>query len=134
MTTSHIVDQKRIINPDRPLPTNKQFAGFFELGYLEPEYITPGKCSLRQLIQFLGDYRLNGEEWTAEKIALEYKLSLDDVKNLLEFYKLFAMSIPDRKDRKKRTLLKTEYDTQRFKELIDNTTVKRFNEKKPKKN
>ncbi|XP_070490558.1 protein NDUFAF4 homolog [Chironomus tepperi] len=123
VTSSHEIEQKRVINPDRPLPTNKQFAGFFELGYLEPETITPGKVTLKQILQFLGDHRLHSDEWTAEKIALEYKLKLEDVKIMLEYYKLFALYVPEKADEKKRKLLKQQ-DTKNFTQLLKQSTDK----------
>lgn len=122
VTTSHVLEQKRNINPERPLPTSKEFVGFFELGYKEPEYITPGKCTLKQLLQFLGDHRLHPDEWTPEKIALHYELKLEDVKNLLEYYKLFALYVPEKADEKKRKQLKTDYDTKNFNRILKNST------------
>lgn len=118
VTSSHEVEQKRIINPDRPLPTNKEFAGYFELGYKEPDSVTPGKASLKQIIQFLGDYEMYPEEWTVPKIAQEYKLSLEDAANMVEYYKLFALQLPKKEDKNKRKLLKTEFDTANFNELL----------------
>lgn len=119
MTTSHIVDQKRVLNPDRPLPTNTNHVGFFELGFKETEVteIPTGKCSLRQSVKFIEDYRMNPEEWTKEKIAQEYKLNVEDVKNILDHYRLFAVSIPE-KGKEKKPLLKTSYDTKTFNKYL----------------
>jgi NADH dehydrogenase [ubiquinone] 1 alpha subcomplex assembly factor 4 len=118
VTSSHEIDQKRIINPERPLPTSKEFAGYFELGYQEPEFITPGKATLKQIIQFLGDYHLHPEVWTVEKIALEYKLSLENAASMVEYYKLFSMQLPKPDEKNKRKLLKSDYDTKTFNEML----------------
>lgn len=80
--------------------------------------------SLKQVLQFLGDYRLHPDEWTPEKIALEYKLKLEDVKIMLEYYKLFALYVPEKEDEKKRKLLKTQQDTKNFNQLLKQSTDK----------
>ncbi|KAG5672583.1 hypothetical protein PVAND_002699 [Polypedilum vanderplanki] len=118
--SSHEVDQKRNLNPERPLPTNKEFVGYFELGYKESDFITPGKVTLKQIIQFLGDYQLHPDEWTVERIALEYKLSLEDAADMVEYYKLFALQLPKSDEKNKRKLLKSEahYDTRNFNEML----------------
>lgn len=120
VTSSHNIDQKRNLNPERPLPLETTPVEFFELGFreLEVSQITPGKCSLRQIIQFIGDHKLNPEEWTAEKIASDYKMKVEDVKNLLEFYRIFELHVPEKGKKKQQVLLRTNYNTQNFKEFV----------------
>lgn len=121
VTSSHEIDQKRYINPDRPLPTNKEFVGFFELGYKEPASITPGKCSMKQAIQFIGDHKIHPNEWTVERIASEYKMNQDDVKNIVQYFRLFSLYLPEKGDEKERTMLRPiqEQDFNQF--LADST-------------
>lgn len=120
VTSSHNIDQKRNLNPEKPLPLDTTPVEHFELGYREVEVsqIAPGKCSLRQIIQFIGDNKLNPDEWTAEKIANDYKMKVEDVKNLLEYYRIFELHVPEKGKEKKKALLRTNYDTKNFNEYI----------------
>jgi Uncharacterised protein family (UPF0240) len=120
VTSSHTIDQKRNLNPDRPLPKNTQPNEEFELGFKEEkvENIPPGKVSLRQAIDFLSYHKVYPQEWTAEKIALEYKLKLDDVKNILDHFKMLAIHVPEKGKEKKRVLLRTNHETQNYEEYI----------------
>lgn len=76
------------------------------------------------MLQFLGDHRLHPDEWTPEKIALEYNMKLDDVKNMLEYYKLFALYVPEKVDEKKRTMLKIDQESRNFEKLLKRSTDK----------
>jgi nitrogen regulatory protein PII len=91
------LEQKRIINPDRPLPKNTEFVGHFEYGYKETdiERIPIGKVSLRKAIEFISLHQTNSQEWTAEVIAATHKLNLEDVKNILENFRMFEVMIPE---------------------------------------
>lgn len=120
VTTSHVIDQKRPVNPDRPLPISTEHVAFFELGFKETEIveIPYGKCSLRQAVQFIENYKMYPEEWTKEKIASEYKLKVDDVQNVLDHFTLFAITIPEKGKEKKRILLSNSYDTKNFEKYM----------------
>lgn len=121
VNTSHIVEQKRVVNPNRPLPTSTKPVGFFELGFKETDSdkIPPGKCSLRQAVKFIEDYKMNPEVWTKEKIASEYKLNPVDVENVLEHFQLFMVSIPPKGEEKKKILSRLgSYDSQNFDKYI----------------
>lgn len=108
------------MNPNRPLPTSTAHVGFFELGFkeTEPDQIPPGKCSLRQAVQFIEDYKMSPKEWTKERISNEYKLNPEDVNNVLEHFRLFTVHIPEKGEEKKKVLLRTNYDTQNFDKYI----------------
>lgn len=127
VTSSHNIDQRRNLNPERPLPSDTTPVDYFELGYREVEVaqISPGKCSLRQIIQFIGDNKLNPDEWTAEKIASDYKIKVEDAENLLEYYRIFELHVPDKGNEKKRVLLRTNFDTQNFKKFVKLITQKK---------
>lgn len=58
----------------RPLPLERKTPDDFEYGYLEPNRISPGHCTLRQALKFINDHQLDPESWPAKKIANEYKL------------------------------------------------------------
>ncbi|XP_033163664.1 protein NDUFAF4 homolog [Drosophila mauritiana] len=81
----------------RPLPLERQTPDDFEYGYLEPNRISPGHCTLRQALKFINDHQLDPESWPAKKIANEYKLKEPLVENILHYFKTFNMYIPDQK-------------------------------------
>ncbi|XP_017071914.1 protein NDUFAF4 homolog [Drosophila eugracilis] len=81
----------------RPLPLERKTPDDFEYGYLEPTRITPGRCTLRQALQFISDHQLDPESWPAKKIANDYKLKEPLVENILHYFKTFNMYIPDQK-------------------------------------
>jgi NADH dehydrogenase [ubiquinone] 1 alpha subcomplex assembly factor 4 len=122
VTSSHEVDQARILDPDKPLPKETKPPIFFELGFKEvpDEKIPRGKCSLRQALTFLGNHKIQPEVYTAEKIALDYKMNLEDVQNLLEYYKIFDIMLQakDEKEKQHRILLNQDVKRQDFNKLM----------------
>lgn len=55
----------------------------FEYGFMEPSRVTPGRCTLRQAMQFITDHNSDPEKWTRQKIAEEYKLKEENVGELV---------------------------------------------------
>ncbi|KAH8407021.1 hypothetical protein KR222_004161 [Zaprionus bogoriensis] len=83
--------------PQRPLPLERKTPEDFEYGYLEPQRVMLGRCTLRQALQFINDHQLDPETWTAKKIAEEYKLKEPHVENILQYFKTFSVFIPEHK-------------------------------------
>jgi NADH dehydrogenase [ubiquinone] 1 alpha subcomplex assembly factor 4 len=79
--TSSNIENPKIESEKSKLPQNRRQVEDFEFGFLEidPLKIGRGKCSLRQAIQFISDHQTNPNEWTANKIANEFKLKEDAV-------------------------------------------------------
>lgn len=90
------LEQRRIIDPNRPLPKLTTSPDDFELGYQEPDIkrVPTGKCTLRQAIQFISDHQQKPTEWTAARIADEFKMKQENVENILENFRMFAIHIP----------------------------------------
>ncbi|XP_017873355.1 PREDICTED: protein NDUFAF4 homolog [Drosophila arizonae] len=82
---------------DRPLPLDRTTPTDFEYGYMEPTKVSSGRCTLRQAMQFINDHQQDSEEWTASKIADQYKLKEPHVANILYYFKTFNIHIPDQK-------------------------------------
>lgn len=81
-------------NPNRPLPMHRMQPEDYEYGFKEPDKITYGRVTLRKALEFLSAYQSNPNEVTAEKIAEEYKLKLEDVNNTLKYFKTFEIFVP----------------------------------------
>ncbi|EDV94749.1 protein NDUFAF4 homolog [Drosophila grimshawi] len=81
----------------RKLPLERTTPDDFEYGYLEPIRVAIGRCTLRQALQFINDHQLDPEEWTAKRIAEQYKLKEAHVDNILHYFKTFSVYIPDQK-------------------------------------
>jgi NADH dehydrogenase [ubiquinone] 1 alpha subcomplex assembly factor 4 len=124
VTSSHEVDQARLVNPSRPLPKSTEFVGYFELGYKESDTIESGRCSMKQAIQFIGDNKLHPDQWTIEKIAQEYKMQPEKVSDIIKHFKLFTLYTPEEGKEKERIAMLRMQDTKRFKELLAKSTGK----------
>lgn len=101
------MEQKRIINPEKPLPLSRKHVGQFEFGFQEPDAsrVSQGKCTLRQAVQFISDHQENPDEWTAEKIANEFKLKPESVNDILEHFRMFSVHIPKTEGKTKQLLM-----------------------------
>lgn len=92
----------------------------FEFGYKEPHRVAPGRCTLRQALQFITDHQTEPEKWTVAKISEEYKLKpeltgelcridqqcLDTYnrsffvsENILKYFRSYSIYIPDIKQK-----------------------------------
>jgi NADH dehydrogenase [ubiquinone] 1 alpha subcomplex assembly factor 4 len=104
----------------------------FEFGFPEPELekITPGKCTLRQAVQFISDYQQKPGEWNAERIAKDLKLKQDDVEDILSHFRMFEIHIPKTDLKTKKILLDpfAGAKQQDFDKLMDGAVKKKVNE------
>ncbi|XP_026332812.1 protein NDUFAF4 homolog [Hyposmocoma kahamanoa] len=84
-------------NPNRPLPMYRMQPEDYEYGFKEPDQISYGRVTLRKALEFLAAHQSNPNEVTPEKIAQEYKLKLDDVNNVIKYFKTFEIFVPETK-------------------------------------
>lgn len=109
------------IDPNRPLPLSRTTIADYELGFQEPELkkVAIGKCTLRQAIQFISDHQQNPDEWTAERIAKEFKLKHETVFMILEHFRMFSIHIPQKEERTKKYLIDPFHGrSENFNELV----------------
>ncbi|XP_059055806.1 protein NDUFAF4 homolog [Achroia grisella] len=92
-----ITREKRIQNPDRPLPLDRKMPEEFEYGFKEPEKLKYGHTILRDVLNFISAHQSNPNEVTASKIAFEYKMREDDVKTILKYFKTYEVYVPETK-------------------------------------
>jgi len=79
----------------RPLPENRSKQTESEFGYLEPEVIRPGRCTIRQALQFLGDHLQDPTNvGSATSIAQKYNLDANNVKQVLRYFQVFNVHVP----------------------------------------
>ena len=77
------------------LPEERTRPPKFEYGYLEPETIRPGRCSIRQSLKFLSEHRSDPDELgSAESIARRYNLDVGRVNNVLSHFGVFTVEQP----------------------------------------
>lgn len=88
------------ININRPLPTDTKRQIDSDYGHLEPEYITPGKVTLRQAIQFISDHQTDPKKFPLPKLVDQYKLKEQDMFNILQYFRAFKLHVPDPKKTK----------------------------------
>ena len=66
-----------------------------EFGFLEPETIRPGRCTIRQALDFLTDHANDPTETGSVKsIAQRYKLDERRVQNVVRYFNVFNIHLP----------------------------------------
>lgn len=88
------------INLNRPLPLDTKRQADYDYGHKEPENITPGRCTLKQAIQFISDHQTDAKLWPLPKIVDQYKLKDEEVFNVLHYFSAFKLHVPDPKKQK----------------------------------
>ncbi|XP_043251711.1 protein NDUFAF4 homolog [Colletes gigas] len=88
----------------RPLPRETSDYRESEDGYRDPIVVPEGKCSTRQAVTFLKKYKEKFPEYTAEQIALEYKLDKQVAENIVEHFRIPGTMHIDTKDKYKSPL------------------------------
>ena len=122
------LEQRRQLNPDKPLPTARTQVEDFEYGYQEPDIkkVSLGKCTLRQAIQFISDHQEKPNEWTAARIADEFKLKQENVDQILEHFRMFQVHIPKTEGKTKKFLIDPfTKKTGNFDKLLEDSTLKK---------
>jgi len=85
----------QITSGSRKLPEERTRPPMFEFGYLEPEKIRPGRCSIRQALNFLSEHRTDPDEvGCAESISRRYNLDTKRVNNILTHFGVFDIEKP----------------------------------------
>lgn len=67
--------------------------------------VSIGKCTLRQAVKFISDHQQNPSEWTAERIANDFKLQHQTVEQILLHFRMFEIHIPKTQGNTKQYLL-----------------------------
>uniref|UniRef100_A0A6M2DUF3 Protein NDUFAF4 homolog n=1 Tax=Xenopsylla cheopis TaxID=163159 RepID=A0A6M2DUF3_XENCH len=96
-----VVDQnKNKADPSKPLPSNRSPVDLPEFGYHEPNKIAYGKCTLKQVLDFLEAHNQDQELNNAKAIASKYKLNEEVTSNIIKYFKIFEVYIPPKAKRK----------------------------------
>jgi len=86
---------EQIISSRGKLPEDRTRPVKSEFGYLEPETIRPGRCSIRQALNFLSEHGSDPDEvGSAESIARRYTLDVKRVNNVLTHFGVFSLEKP----------------------------------------
>jgi NADH dehydrogenase [ubiquinone] 1 alpha subcomplex assembly factor 4 len=79
----------------RPLPEDRKKPPDTEFGYLEPEVIRPGRCTVRQALDFIGEhFKDPASAGSAESIAQKYNLDVSRVRHVLKYFHVFNVQMP----------------------------------------
>lgn len=77
----------------RPLPQVRGFPDLPTYGYEEPEIIPEGKCSLRQVLEFITKHQDSPKEHSIETLAENYKINVNDMENILKYFHVFHLRL-----------------------------------------
>ncbi|XP_003641061.1 NADH dehydrogenase [ubiquinone] 1 alpha subcomplex assembly factor 4 isoform X1 [Gallus gallus] len=69
----------------------KRLTKLGQLEELDIKKVPKGKISIVEALMLLNNHKLHPQIWTAEKIAAEYSLELNEVNSLLEFFIPFTL-------------------------------------------
>ncbi|XP_076466422.1 NADH dehydrogenase [ubiquinone] 1 alpha subcomplex assembly factor 4-like [Babylonia areolata] len=78
----------------RSMPEDRRKNTPAEYGFPDPEQIPEGRASLRQMLEFISMHHLNPRQNSAEKIALDYKLDVTQVRSVLKYFQTLNLHIP----------------------------------------
>lgn len=91
----------------------------------EPEKVAPGKCTLRQSIQFISNYQQQPQEWPAERIASEFHLKNENVVDIVNHFRMFAIHIPQDQSKTKKFLIDPLHSQSRdYNKMLEGFTAK----------
>ncbi|XP_063606993.1 NADH dehydrogenase [ubiquinone] 1 alpha subcomplex assembly factor 4-like isoform X1 [Penaeus indicus] len=90
MPTKEIPD-----NPERSLPSDRSYVADPEYGFYEPKAVPYGKITLRNALHAIGMHQQDPEQWTAKKIAYEYKIDEGLTEKVLRHFRTFVLIVPD---------------------------------------
>ncbi|XP_041462439.1 NADH dehydrogenase [ubiquinone] 1 alpha subcomplex assembly factor 4-like isoform X2 [Lytechinus variegatus] len=83
----------------RPLPQNRKSNPGSPSVFLEPDEIPEGRLSVEQALELLARHKRNKKEYPAERLAQDFKMDLEDTKNILEYFQSFkVIPVIDGKD------------------------------------
>ncbi|XP_076258886.1 NADH dehydrogenase [ubiquinone] 1 alpha subcomplex assembly factor 4 [Rhynchophorus ferrugineus] len=82
-------------NPNRPLPQDRSQPDMYLFGHKEPEKVPLGKILLRNALKFISQHQGDPKLHTAENISKVYKLPESTVSNILKYYRVFEIYVPE---------------------------------------
>ncbi|XP_025263488.1 protein NDUFAF4 homolog [Camponotus floridanus] len=85
-------DPQEAIEPMREprlLPQNR-ITPEYSLDFFEPTMIPAGKCSLKQILEFIMQHKHDPVTYNSENIAVEYKIDKKIVDDILKHFKLYT--------------------------------------------
>lgn len=79
----------------KPLPLSREPPPETDMGVLESASDVPvGRASLKTVFTFLGQHHSDRQNYTAAKIAKEYRLDETEVENVLQYFKIMRLHLP----------------------------------------
>ncbi|XP_070568784.1 NADH dehydrogenase [ubiquinone] 1 alpha subcomplex assembly factor 4-like [Ptychodera flava] len=81
---------KKTDRTDRQLPQSTKKFDFID-SLDAPSMVPEGRLSVPMLLEMLSKHRRSPEEFTAVKLADEYRINVEDTKNILEYFKAFRL-------------------------------------------
>lgn len=81
-------------NPDRPLPIDRSVTVDPEFGFIEPKSVPYGKVTLRRAVEAISRHQEDPVLWTARRLAIEHKLSVELTEKMLKYFQTFVLVVP----------------------------------------
>ncbi|KAJ8920525.1 hypothetical protein NQ315_005394 [Exocentrus adspersus] len=87
-------------NADRPLPSDKTAVPDYLYGVREPDKIPLGKVTLGTVLEFITRHQSEPLNYNAKKIAMEFSVPENTVQNVLKYFRVFEIYIPQERKTK----------------------------------
>ncbi|KAG5882139.1 hypothetical protein JTB14_005968 [Gonioctena quinquepunctata] len=102
--TSHDTNiaMKQEQNPERPLPADRTTVESFLYGVKDPEKIPLGKTTLAKALEFITKHQSEPKAYNAKTIAEEFLIPEQKVRDILKYFRVFEVYIPQERKTKAR--------------------------------
>lgn len=78
----------------RPKPEERRKAVIGDFGIYEPDNIPDGRVGIRQAFDFISQHHLDPQKNSVGKIAIDYRMDLNTVENIVKYFQVFNLHIP----------------------------------------
>nr|CAH7718418.1 unnamed protein product [Callosobruchus chinensis] len=89
---------KKVDNPERPLPSDRTSVQSFLYGMKEPDHVPAGKSSLKRILEFISMHQNDPKFYNAKKIADDTMIPEKTVRDILTHFRVFEIYIPQERD------------------------------------
>nr|CAI5818634.1 unnamed protein product [Callosobruchus analis] len=98
VTSSNVELLNKKNNPERPLPSDRTSVEPFLYGMKDPDHIPAGKASLKRILEFISMHQNDPRLYNAKKIAEDTMIPEKTVHDILKYFKVFEVYIPQERN------------------------------------
>ncbi|KAJ8945872.1 hypothetical protein NQ318_002712 [Aromia moschata] len=89
-------------DPGRLLPSDRRSVGQYLYGVKDPDHVPLGKVTLKTALEFITRHQNEPRTYGSKKISEEFSIAEETIKNILKYYKVFEIYVPQERKTKAR--------------------------------